>query len=158
MVTPVITYACIAEKVPASFDAAGPVPAQVIVLFQQQDGVDVCLYCIYVQEYGEDCPAPNRFDAHAPLLLMTGRQPGFAFVCASALQQSACSDWRGRYDGASRQASFLLRQFLRRISLQWPGVQYHDTFTRRIPKSRLLFPSSHPSVSCHSPAARAHHA
>ena len=34
--------------------------SQVIVLFQQQDGVDVCLYCIYVQEYGEDCPAPNR--------------------------------------------------------------------------------------------------
>ena len=30
------------------------------MLFQQQDGVDVCLYCIYVQEYGEDCPAPNK--------------------------------------------------------------------------------------------------
>ena len=33
---------------------------QVIVLFQQQDGVDVCLYCIYVQEYGDDCPGPNK--------------------------------------------------------------------------------------------------
>ncbi len=37
-----------------------PLPLQVIVLFQQQDGVDVCLYCIYVQEYGEDCPSPNQ--------------------------------------------------------------------------------------------------
>ncbi len=37
-----------------------PLPLQVIVLFQQQDGVGVCLYCIYVQEYGEDCPSPNQ--------------------------------------------------------------------------------------------------
>lgn len=29
------------------------------MLFQKQDGVDVCLYCLYMQEYGENCPAPN---------------------------------------------------------------------------------------------------
>ena len=33
---------------------------QVILLFQRMDGVDVCLYCLYMQEYGDDCPAPNR--------------------------------------------------------------------------------------------------
>ena len=30
------------------------------MLWQKQDGVDVCLYCLYMQEYGDDCPAPNR--------------------------------------------------------------------------------------------------
>ena len=34
--------------------------SQVIMLFQKQDGVDVCIYCLYMQEYGDDCPAPNR--------------------------------------------------------------------------------------------------
>lgn len=24
------------------------------------DGADVCLYCLYMQEYGDDCPSPNR--------------------------------------------------------------------------------------------------
>lgn len=33
---------------------------QVLLLFQRMDGVDVCLYCLYMQEYGDDCPAPNR--------------------------------------------------------------------------------------------------
>lgn len=31
-----------------------------ILLFQKVDGVDICLFCLYVQEFDEKCPEPNK--------------------------------------------------------------------------------------------------
>lgn len=33
---------------------------QVILLFQRIEGVDICLFCLYMQEYGEDNADPNH--------------------------------------------------------------------------------------------------
>lgn len=33
---------------------------KVVLLFQNRDGVDLCVYCLYVQEYGDEAPEPNR--------------------------------------------------------------------------------------------------
>ena len=50
-------------------------PVQVTLLFQCIDGVDLCLYCMYMQEYGEDVPPPNRKSGARPLLLAVNCLP-----------------------------------------------------------------------------------
>jgi hypothetical protein len=37
-----------------------PYRQKCILMFQKVDGVDICLFCLYVQEFDERCPAPNR--------------------------------------------------------------------------------------------------
>ncbi len=51
-------FACTLQKANICPDMRCAV--QVILLFQNIDGVDLCLYCLYMQEYGDDAPLPNR--------------------------------------------------------------------------------------------------
>ena len=37
-----------------------PYRQKCILLFQNIDGVDVCLFCLYAQEFNDSCPEPNR--------------------------------------------------------------------------------------------------
>lgn len=45
-----------------------PYRQKCILLFQNIDGIDVCLYCLYVQEFDANCPAPNKSTAYIAYL------------------------------------------------------------------------------------------
>lgn len=47
---------CDGRKIPLYM----PYRQKCILLFQEIDGIDVCLFCLYVQEFDANCPEPNR--------------------------------------------------------------------------------------------------
>lgn len=49
-------------EMPAGEPVPGEMPyrSKTLLLFQRLDGIDVCLFAMYVSEYGKDCPGPNK--------------------------------------------------------------------------------------------------
>lgn len=61
-----------------------------VFVFQMIDGAEVCLYGFFVQEYGSDCPEPNRGRAYISYL---GSAKFFRYECcrqASLMAQHNC--------------------------------------------------------------------
>ena len=53
----------------SDFPAQFPYKAKAMFVFQECDGVDICIFGMHVQEYGSECPAPNsRYILIVPLL------------------------------------------------------------------------------------------
>ena len=48
------------KEVAWSYPVNIPYRQRVVLFFQRLEGVDVCVFALYVQEYGEDAPLPNR--------------------------------------------------------------------------------------------------
>lgn len=56
------------SRPPFNFPSQFNFRSKALMLWQQLGGVDVFIYAVYVQEYGDDCPEPNRRCAYLSYL------------------------------------------------------------------------------------------
>jgi hypothetical protein len=77
---------------------------RVILLWQRLDGVDVCLFALYVQEYGADCPPPNSgkvyiayLDSVRYLRPLVARTPVYHELLAAYLGNARARGYNSAY-------------------------------------------------------------
>ena len=55
-----VAYSTVFGRLGVNFPREFPYKSKALLAFQKRGGLDVCIFALYVQEYGPLCPEPNR--------------------------------------------------------------------------------------------------